>query len=214
VATRTETHSLEALALAPDLLLARSLSGPYMDETGSQEANAHGAGAAVRGTLTRCPQLRRGLAYYRSKIALYARKMGRASWHPGASARSGAHRGAARSFSCNWIRRAASLVRARAVQARRAYEKWSYQYAWWQWMPDKFQRIGACETGYGKRPGNFRWNSGTYQGFAGFWYGTWDAYKPRGAPREAFLATPREQYECALNVYAQHGYGAWGCGGA
>ena len=28
------------------------------------------------------------------------------------------------------------------------------------WMPDKWQRIGACETGYGKRPGDFHWNSG------------------------------------------------------
>lgn len=112
---------------------------------------------------------------------------------------------------CSRVRYLAKYWRGRARSARRW---WHHEYAWWEWMSDKFQRIGACETGYGKRPGNFRWNSGTYQGFAGFYFGTWDAYKPKGAPSEAYLATPRQQYETALNVYRAVGYGAWGCGGA
>ena len=87
-------------------------------------------------------------------------------------------------------------------------------------MPDKWQRIGACETGYGKRPGDFHWNSGPpsgnagYQGFVGFYYGTWDAYRPAGFPSEAYEATPRQQMTVAERVRDAHGYGAWGCGGA
>jgi len=91
----------------------------------------------------------------------------------------------------------------------------SWQWKWQVWLPDKWQRIGACETGYGKRPGRWDWNSGTYQGFAGFYHGTWDQYKPVSWwPSEAYLATPWQQYQTALAVYRAHGYGAWGCGGA
>lgn len=104
--------------------------------------------------------------------------------------------------------------KARSVQWHKQYNHYLYQHAWWEWLPDKWQRIGACETGYGKRPGQWKWNSGTYQGAFGFYYGTWDAYKPAGAPSEAYLATPRQQYQAALNVYSHHGYGAWGCGGS
>lgn len=53
-----------------------------------------------------------------------------------------------------------------------------------------------------------------FQGAFGFYYGTWDQYKPAGAPSEAYLATPRQQYQAAENVRSAHGYGAWGCGGA
>lgn len=106
------------------------------------------------------------------------------------------------------------LAQARAHRARIAYQRWAYDWAWWQWMPDKWQRVGACETGYGKRPGNFRWNSGTYQGFVGFYYGSWDAYRPAGYPAEAYQATPRQQMVVAERIRAAVGYGAWGCGGA
>lgn len=109
----------------------------------------------------------------------------------------------------------AKFWRAKAYEARVGYQRWfNYHWAWWKWLPDKWARIGACETGYGKKPGQWTWNSGTYQGAFGFYRGTWDAYKPKGAPSEAYLATPRQQYQCALNVAAVHGYGAWGCGGA
>jgi hypothetical protein len=112
-------------------------------------------------------------------------------------------------MSCNWVRRAASLVRTRAHSARLAYYRWRDEWNWRAWLPAKWYRIARCETGV-----RWDWDSGRYQGAFGFWYGTWDAYKPRGAPSEAFLATPREQYEAALNVYRAVGYEAWGCGGA
>jgi len=118
-------------------------------------------------------------------------------------------------MACSRVRYLAHLWQRKAHAARLAFARWhAYHYDWRSWLPAKWQRIGACETGYGRRPGNFKWDSGTYEGFAGFHYGTWDRYKPRGAPGSAFLATPREQYQCALNVYARFGYGAWGCGGA
>jgi len=159
--------------------------------TGSQEPRSE-----------RC-HARKGLRFYQVRASFWAHKMG-----AGKGTRLTHGTGTCPRF-------AARIAREKARAARRTYERWHvYHYRWDLWMSDKFQRIGACETGYGKRPGDFKWNSGTYQGFAGFYYGTWDAYKPRGAPSEAFLATPREQYQCALNVLAAHGYGAWGCGSA
>lgn len=119
-----------------------------------------------------------------------------------------------RKNACAYKRYLTGVWKDYAISARVQWEAWVYDYAWWLWLPDKWQRIGACETGYGKRPGSWTWNSGTYQGAFGFFHGTWDQYKPEGAPSEAYLATPRQQYQAALNVYAAHGYGAWGCGGA
>jgi len=115
----------------------------------------------------------------------------------------------------------AKRLRAKSRAWRLRAERWvAYHYDWPSWLPDKWQRIGACETGYGRRPGDWRWNSGTYQGFSGFYYGTWDQYKHRADPKagpypaEAYQATPRQQYEVALAVWRAHGYGAWGCGSA
>jgi hypothetical protein len=107
-----------------------------------------------------------------------------------------------------------------AVTGRIVIEHHAYHYAWREWMPDKWQRVGACETGYGKRPGRFDWNSGTYQGFAGFHYGSWDSFVRRASvkagpyPSEAYLATPRQQYEVALAIWRAYGFSGWGCRGA
>ena len=91
----------------------------------------------------------------------------------------------------------------------------SWQWKWKVWLPDKWQRIGACETGYGKRPGRWDWNSGTYQGAFGFHYASWDGFKPVSWwPREAYLATPWQQYQTALAIYRRYGLSGWGCRGA
>jgi Transglycosylase-like domain len=89
--------------------------------------------------------------------------------------------------------------------------KQSWQYRWQVWLPDKWQRIGACETGYGKRPGDWKWNSGTYQGAFGFHKDSWDRFRPKGYPSEAYLATPWQQYRVALRIYARYGFTGWGC---
>ena len=90
----------------------------------------------------------------------------------------------------------------------------SWQWKWQKWLPDKWQRIGACETGYGKRPGQWDWNSGTYQGAFGFAVSSWDQFKRDGYPSEAYLATPWQQYQVALAIWRRYGFTGWGCGGA
>ena len=149
----------------------------------------------------RCPSAHKAVRYYSKRLEYWRSKMG--------APKTSAHRGS----KCP--RYLAHILKVKATLAKYRYYKWvEYHWHWWKWLPMKWQRIGACETGYGKRPGRWDWNSGMYQGAFGFYYGTWDQYKPKGAPSEAYLATPRQQYQCALNVYAAHGYGAWGCGGA
>lgn len=143
------------------------------------------------------------MAFYLSRVNHWLGKMGAAGSQP------------VRRVQAGCPRYLAHVLQRKAYGLRRAHARWvEYHWHWWKWLPDKWQRIGACETGYGKRPGQWTWNSGRFQGAFGFYYGTWDQYKPRGAPSEAYLATPRQQYEAALNVAGVHGYGAWGCGGA
>lgn len=113
-----------------------------------------------------------------------------------------------------WAERSFASRQKTVNWLERKKAEYAYQWNWQEWLPDKWARIGACETGYGVKPGRWDWNSGMFQGAFGFYYGTWDAYKPPGAPSEAYLATPRQQYQAAENVRSVHGYGAWGCGGA
>lgn len=153
----------------------------------------------------KCPSARRAVVYYRARTW---------QWQHRREARRSDSTPITRGRSCHWTQYVLSVHRARARSSRKAYQLWSYHWEWEKWLPDKWARIGACETGYGQRPGRWDWNSGTYQGAFGFYHGTWDQYKSAGAPSEAYLATPREQYQAALNVYAAHGYGAWGCSGA
>lgn len=75
-----------------------------------------------------------------------------------------------------------------------------------KWLPKIWWAIGMCETGL-----NWRHNSGTYEGAFGFHYASWDQFKPAGAPRAAYLATPRQQYRAALNIYRRYGFSGWGC---
>lgn len=120
----------------------------------------------------------------------------------------------ARGKSCHWARYAARTHVARARSSQRAYRTWAYHWDWKSWLPDKWARIGACETGYGQRPGRWDWNSGTYQGAFGFYHGSWDAFRLAGYPSEAYLATPRQQYEVALAIWRRYGFSGWGCRGA
>lgn len=158
-----------------------------------------------------CADARRGLAFYRSQWLEHRAKMGRDR-----KILSFDHR-----LSCPRIRVLAERWRQKARAARRAFERWyAYHYDWRSWLPAKWQRIGACETGYGKRPGDWRWNSGRYQGAFGFYHGSWDAFRKRADPKagpypsEAYLATPRQQYEVALAIWRRYGFNGWGCRGA
>lgn len=156
-----------------------------------------------------CPAANRAIGHYRNAYTASRTAMGQ----PGAPARHW--------YPCQAARRRAVEWREKAKHAKRELAAWThYQYAWWDWMPRGWQNIGACETGYGKRPGNFQHNSGTYQGFAGFYHGSWDAFigsadpKAGPYPSEAYNATPRQQYEVALAIWRRYGLTGWGCRGA
>jgi hypothetical protein len=86
----------------------------------------------------------------------------------------------------------------------------SWQWKTDAWLPDKHRRVAVCETGH--NPPNWRHDSGTYQGGYGFWYGTWDSFKPvKWWPDNAADATPWQQYRTALRVIARYGWSGWGC---
>jgi hypothetical protein len=115
----------------------------------------------------------------------------------------------------------AHVLQRKARTARRAYEEWhTYHWRWDLWLPDKWQRIGACETGYGRRPGNWRHSNSSYEGAFGFATSSWDAFKGSADPKagpypaDAWQATPRQQYEVALAIYRRYGFSGWGCRGA
>jgi hypothetical protein len=116
----------------------------------------------------------------------------------------------ARGKACRWVRYAAKEWAARAQAARETLERWAKdEWNWQAWLPDKFARVGACETGYGKRPGDWTWDSGTYVSAFGIYRPAYEAYH-----RWTGHNTPREQYEVASAIQARFGWGAWGCGGA
>lgn len=157
-----------------------------------------------------CKSVEKAIVYYRSKVWYYQTKLN--------TARSPTNYPERKKNACAYKKFVVTSWRGQAREYYKEYAKWMYDYAWWIWLPAKWQRVARCETGYqgGTGPGESRWdwNSGPYQGAFGFANSTWDGYKPRGAPSEAYLATPRQQYQAAENVKAVFGYGAWGCGGA
>lgn len=95
------------------------------------------------------------------------------------------------------------------VELREVRRQWNWQ----AWLPAQWQRIGACETGYGQKPGNWHHDSGEFQGAFGFRYTSWDDFKLPGYPNEAYQATPWQQYQVALAIYNRYGLSGWGCKG-
>ena len=80
------------------------------------------------------------------------------------------------------------------------------QWNWHAWLPDKWRRIGICETQL-----NWRHYNSSYEGAFGFATSSWDAFKPAGYPDHANQATPWQQYMVALNIYNRYGLSGWGC---
>ena len=71
-------------------------------------------------------------------------------------------------------------------------------------FPPVWDRLARCETA-----GNWRHHNSTYQGGLGFYHGSWDAYRPRGFPTEAHLATREQQIIVGRRILADVGWGAW-----
>ena len=154
-----------------------------------------------------CPGVRKALRFYTDR------------WQHWLSLKGAAERPLARGVGCP--RYLLKVRKAKAVAAHRAWNRyWRYHWAWSEWLPDKWQRIGACETGYGKRPGNWRHSNSRYEGAFGFAKVSWDSFKWRADPKagpypeDAWQATPRQQYEVALAIYRMYGFSGWGCRGA
>ena len=112
-----------------------------------------------------------------------------------------------------------ALVLTATAAGRTPAWQQSWQYKWQVWLPDKWQRIGACETGYGKRPGNWHHQNSGYVSAFGIQRGHKDGQYDDDA-RRVFMPpwndrrnpTPWQQYRTALSHYARHGgFSGWGC---
>ncbi len=96
------------------------------------------------------------------------------------------------------------LAACRAVLTERAR-----QWNWQAWLPDKWRRIGVCETGL-----NWQHYNSSYEGAFGFATSSWDQFKPAGYPDHASQASPWQQYQVALAIWRRYGFSGWGCRGA
>jgi len=161
--------------------------------------------ALVSGGEANCRSARKALVFYQARAEFWRAKMD-ARVHvdpPGQQAH-------LRAMACSRVRYLARVMRSKARAARLRYERWHrHEYAWREWLPAVWQRLIQCETG-----SRHDWNSGAYQGAYGFAASSWDAFRLPGYPSEAYLATPREQWNVALAIWRRYGYGAWGCGGS
>lgn len=171
---------------------------------------ASGAGATSESSLfqfqlpERCPGSQHAIGFYRRAYTASRQEMGLGGAVPRAW------------YPCDAARRRAAEWRDRAAVARAKLVAWrTDQEAWQRWLPRGWVGIARCETGI-----NWRHNSGSYQGAFGFAVSSWDNFVPRADPAygpypsEAYLATPRQQFEVALAIYRRYGLSGWGCRGA
>jgi len=156
-------------------------------------------------TRARCPSVLKALDHYTQRYLYWTEK------------RAGAPKLATHGRS-KCPRYLLGVRRAKAANAHRAYDRWyAHEWNWQSWLPDKFARVGACETGYGKKPGSWTWDSGTYVSAFGIYRPAYAQFaRITGTPTwdEPGARTPREQYTVASAIQARFGWGAWGCSGA
>jgi hypothetical protein len=157
----------------------------------------------------RCPSADRAVRFYARRMEENRARMGAGGDPEGRVARVLKRPNSCPRFLAHVLQRKAHALRVRV-------EKWiAYQWSWRYWLPAKWVRIGICETRL-----NWKHDSGTYQGAFGFHRSSWDAFRGRADrragpyPSEAFLATPRQQYEVALAIWRAFGFSGWGCRGA
>jgi hypothetical protein len=163
--------------------------------------------APPRAASVKCPSVRKAVRFYQRRYLAWYNKMG-AGMSPrgqlGVATPPAVH-GASAKASCP--RYLAHVWQRKAHAARLAYERWyRNQWNWRAWLPAKWYRIARCETGV-----RWDWNSGAYQGAFGFAVSSWDSFRPTGYPSEAYLATPRQQWQVALAIWRRYGFSGWGC---
>jgi len=162
-----------------------------------------------------CRSARRAVAWYQARWREWRERMGAGPL---------VLKTLERPRSCTRLRYLARLWRAKARVERLRFERWHrYHFAWREWLPAVWQRLGACETGYGKRPGNWHWDSGRYVSAFGIYRPAYadDAHQIGLLSWDETLGklhrypTPREQYRTALSHHRLHGgFSGWGCRGA
>lgn len=172
--------------------------------------SASGARAASESSLfqfkppERCQGSQHAIGYYRRAFTASRSEMGLTGAVPRVW------------YDCKAARRRAGEWRDRAGQARQKLQEWTaYQLDWPKWLPAGWRGIARCETGL-----NWHHSNSSFQGAFGFAVSSWDNFvgsadpKAGPYPSEAYLATPRQQYEVALAIYRRYGLSGWGCRGA
>jgi hypothetical protein len=99
-----------------------------------------------------------------------------------------------------------NLWQGRLAGCRKILSDRAREWNWQAWLPDKWRRIGQCETQL-----NWQHYNSSYEGAFGFATSSWDAFKPVGYPDHASQASPWEQYQVALAIYRRYGLSGWGC---
>jgi hypothetical protein len=199
-------------------LAATSVAAPVYLERGTAESGRGVALATAAGRLEsewflrglsarseHCPSAHQAVRFYERRLNEWRTKMGAGAGTPVAARR------AETQDSCP--RYLAHVLQRKAHAARRAYGRWvEYHWHWKAWLPAKWQRIAICETGL-----NWRHSNSSYEGAFGFALQSWDSFvgsadpKAGPYPANAYLATPRQQYEVALAIYRRYGLSGWGC---
>lgn len=192
--------------MAGALVIALTTSGAAGSAAGpSVDSRAQGV-ATARVSAPVCPSVRKALRFYTARWRYWTQLRGAPVLLRSPSSTAG----------CPTY--LMHIRKRKAFLAHREWNRWfHYQYVWSDWLPDKWQRIGACETGYGRRPGNWHHANSSYEGAFGFAKSSWDTFKHRADPKagpypeDAYMATPRQQYEVALAIWRVYGFSGWGC---
>src|SRR5215831_3414638 len=118
---------------------------PLAAETSRASVAAGGPAAPRSGN---CSEARHGLRYYHRVVERWRHKMGTSVAHSAKAKRATAWptKGA-----CPLIRKAAKFWRHKAIEWRHRYKRWHKaqldEWNWRAWLPDKYRRVGICETG-------------------------------------------------------------------
>lgn len=184
--------------------------GVQPHETAVPASSALAPDAAVRAEA--CKTARSGLRWYVRWFSYWRSKTGAADGRSHPRSRSEGIIAQPRTSACP--RYLAKVFRAKAHAARKAYAHWRwYHYAWWDWLPMNWQLLGACETGYGRRPGNWEHTNSRFTSAFGISWAEYDANSAyMGGPPWHVRHTPRDQYNAALGHLARFGDG-WTCPG-
>lgn len=155
-----------------------------------------------------CSSTFKAIRYYTGRINYWRSKMGAEHMSPSARRPAG---GVCPRYLAQLLKWKAHLAKVRY------FSWWNYHWNWQSWLPDKYARVGACETGYGQRPGNWSWDSGTYVSAFGIYRPGYNSFSHQlGLPGwdDPGVRTPRQQYLVAQYIQGRFGWGAWGCGAA